>query len=132
MGSVRGLKAMTLMEMLVRGMGPRWSFSTRLGRPTADFRPQDLQQIEVAALVDLGLGLADAGLAEQIDAEGPALLPQVAEHGQGGRGVGTGDEIARHGLDAVGDRLGDQSLGQPPAFIPRSSPAGSVTPGWLR
>ncbi len=39
-----------------------------------DFGGQDLQQIEIAALVDLGLVLADAGLAQQVDAEGQALV----------------------------------------------------------
>ena len=81
------------------------AFQARLGRPMADFRRQDLQQIEVATLVGLGLGLADAGLTEQVDAEGHALCPQVAQDGQGSRGVGPGDEIARHGRDALGDRL---------------------------
>ena len=112
---------------LDRDAGPRHGaevivLQSRLGRPAADFRGQDLQQIEVAALVDLGLGIADAGLAEQVDAEGHALLPQVAQHGQGGRGVGAGDEIARHGLDAIGNRLGHESLGQAARFHSQVEP----------
>src|SRR5690606_8120383 len=56
-------------------------------------------------------GVGDAGLAQEVDGEGDALLPEVAEGGQGVGGVGAGDEVAGHAFDLRGDGLGQQSLG---------------------
>ena len=84
-GSVRAQSELILIETLVRGIGPRWSFSSSgFGGPLGHGARQRLDQVEVAPLILGGFLVADAGLAQQIDAEGHALGPLLLQ-GRAGR-----------------------------------------------
>ncbi len=93
-------------------------FEHRVGFPRGGGLRQIFDQVEVAALIGHDFLAAQARFAQQIDAEGHALVPQLLQIRQGGRGVHSGHEVARHRGDPTGDRLGHQAFGQSAGLQP--------------
>ena len=92
------------------------------GRPGGKLTGEGGDQVQVAILVDAGLGVAEAGLAQQVEARGHARLPAPAELGQGRGEVVPDDEVAGHGPDLGRDSLGQHTLGQRAHLQPELQP----------
>ena len=76
---------------------------SRIGLPRRHARRKIVDEIEVLAGVFVRLGVAHARLAEQVDAEGHALVPHGPKARQRAGRIHAGDELARHRLDLRGD-----------------------------
>ena len=84
--------------------------------PGGRFADEVLDEIEVLRLVHVRFGVGNAGLAEQIDRERDAVLPELGEHRERIGRVGPRDEVAGHVLDLRGDGLGHHALGDAARF----------------
>ena len=71
-----------------------------------------VQQLKIALLIVLGLGLADRGLAEHVEGESEAALAQLSELGQGCRGVAAEDEALREAQHLATDHRGGERRNQ--------------------
>ena len=80
--------------------------------PGRDCGGEILNEVEVLALVLVGLFVTHAGLTEEIDAEGDAVAPQLLEAGQCAGGVGAGDELAGHARNLARDLACGEALGE--------------------
>ena len=109
----------SLSERLTRGIGPWSSRSIRgISGAACQRAGQAADQVEAGLLVDVGLGLADDGLAQQVGREGQRLAGAGrARSARASSGVAPGDELARH--DA-----GGRPRRPRPAARSRSVPAG--------
>ncbi len=85
----------------------------RLGLPLRHGGGEVLDQVEVLGAEVIGFDVGDAGLAEQVDGEGDAVVPHFLETWEGGFGVGAGDESRGHAGDLLLDLSGGEALHEP-------------------
>ena len=86
------------------------SLQSLVHRPRVDRIREVRDEIHVLRPVGLGLLVGDARLAEEIDAEREAPLPELPKHRERIRGVGAGDELLRHAGDLLRHRLREHGL----------------------
>ncbi len=75
----------------------------RRGLPAGGLVRQFLDELAVAAGIGLRLGRVDRGLAEQVDGEGVALVPEALEPSARLAGVTADDEALRHAPHVLAD-----------------------------
>ena len=86
------------------------------GRPRARLLGEAVDEAEVGLLIGLGLGLADARLAEHVEREAHAVAAQAAQRSGGVGRVAADDEALREALhlladDGVGERRDGRARG---------------------
>ncbi len=84
--------------------------------PRFDRGGQVVDKVEVFALIRVGLFIADARLAEQVNAERDSVAPETFQIAERAGGIGSGDELSGHALDLLADGSDEEALGQSAGF----------------